>query len=605
MAAWLAQAQAPVFRARTELVQLDVVVVDDKGRAIVGLTKDDFEILDKGRPQRVATSEEVAHAKKATSLFPPDVRRDVADNLASAADRLIVVIMDDLHFQEKTDRTRAMARRVVEEIGDGAAIALVTTSGSFGMEPTTDRAQVLAEIDRFVDRFDPEGRRTVFGEVTASNPGPLRNAMGERVAVRGPSDPASFFGNVGGYKTLEGVAKKIASDPSRRKAFVWISGGMPGVPSMAACERSESVFCNLLASLVDALRKANVAAYPIATGDFKGPVLREIAADSGGFVTEASQFEQQLPRLVAELDHYYVLGFYPEPPDQKGFHKIDVRVRRAGASVRHRYGYNADRTVRARSKSELARLAEGSLPVGGLPLKLHAVAAPAVGKTRARTLIALEVEPPAGVRDADDRTDTLRYEVWAVDLAKKKVASSVAREARGITVDAKYQVHTMLMLKPGRYQLRAAASSATLAKGASVFQEIVVPDYEKSALEIGPIAVAYADGQRVPVVRGGLGAGLFPLAVTLDREFSVVDKLRVVSDIVQRTKDVVDVEVDLFTAAGDRARRLLAKSLQPADARTLDIALDLEGLSTGGYRLRIRARAPAASSERELPFVVR
>jgi hypothetical protein len=46
--------QPPVFRARTELVQVDVVVVDADGHVVQGLTERDFQIFDRGRSQRVA-----------------------------------------------------------------------------------------------------------------------------------------------------------------------------------------------------------------------------------------------------------------------------------------------------------------------------------------------------------------------------------------------------------------------------------------------------------------------------------------------------------------------------------------------------------------------
>jgi VWFA-related protein len=600
----LAQSQTPVFRARTDLVQLDVVVVDADGRAIAGLAAADFQILDNGRAQRVATVAEVSHSKSTANLFPPAVPRDVADNTRSAADRLVVVIMDDLHFQGKTEETKAMARRVVEEIADGAALAFVTTSGQFGVEPTTERAQVLAEIDRFADKFDPEGRRTVFGEVTAPEPGPIRNAIGDSVTPRGPKDLGTFFGNMTAFKTLQEVAKKIAADPSPRKTFLWISGGMSGSMSLARCDeglKSESIYCSVQSSLLEALRNANVSAYPIDTGDFRSALLRDVAADSGGFVVKAANFDDELPRLISDLDHYYLLGFYPENAEKRGFHKLEVRVTRDGATVRHRMGYHAGAPKQEQKETGLGRLAERPLPVTDLPLRMHAAAAPAAGRLPARTVVALEVPSAAGTASSD----TLRYEVWAIDLRKKKVVASVAREAR-VTVPAPYQVHTMLTLKPGRYQLRASAASGATAKGGSVFQALDVPDYRKALLEIGPVSVAYSGPQRVPVVRGGVGAsGLFPIPVTLDREFSADDTIRLVCDVTGKATGPVDVEVDLLTAAGDRARRLLARPLTGAGPRTLEVALNLAGLAPGGYRVRIAAAAGAISASREIAIVVR
>src|SRR6187401_582194 len=83
--------QPPVFRARTDLVRLDVVVVDADGHAVHGLTQDDVEVLDRGRPQKVAAFDEISHTRAAEPLLPATLKLDVADNSASGTDRLIVL----------------------------------------------------------------------------------------------------------------------------------------------------------------------------------------------------------------------------------------------------------------------------------------------------------------------------------------------------------------------------------------------------------------------------------------------------------------------------------------------------------------------------------
>ena len=44
---------APVFRARVDLVQLDVFAADGEGQFVEGLTAADFEVLEDGRPQKI------------------------------------------------------------------------------------------------------------------------------------------------------------------------------------------------------------------------------------------------------------------------------------------------------------------------------------------------------------------------------------------------------------------------------------------------------------------------------------------------------------------------------------------------------------------------
>jgi VWFA-related protein len=471
----------PVFRARTDLVRLDVVVVDAEGHAVHGLTRDDFEVLDRGRPQSVAAFEEISHTRAASAL-PVSLKLDVADNSTSRSDRLIILVLDDLHFQAKAEEVKAMARRVVTGIGPRASLALVTTSGVFGVEPTEDRALLLAELDRFLDKFDPEGRRLAQG-ARAPVPEPLHNAIGEVVPVRGPRDPATLFAGMTGFKTVTDVAKKIGTDAGRRNAFVWISGGITS-PSAALCGSNinnappaTGWYCNALAGLLESLRKANATAYSIFTRDFTPGLLQDVADASGGFVMDAVNFDRDLPRLIDDLDHYYLIGFYPDGASDRKFHPVEVRVKKPGLfSVRYRHGYQPGDPPKPKNASPLARMSEGVLPVADLPLRLTATALPG----DARAVITLEVRPDRSVlADPDGHLrDVLRYEVWAVDLHKKKAVKSVAREARldlspaeakAAAGDLTYQVYTTLTLGPGKYQLRASAISAKTGKGEASF----------------------------------------------------------------------------------------------------------------------------------------
>ena len=44
---------APVIRATTRLVQLNAVVLDNHRRPVSGLSRDDFEVFDNGREQKL------------------------------------------------------------------------------------------------------------------------------------------------------------------------------------------------------------------------------------------------------------------------------------------------------------------------------------------------------------------------------------------------------------------------------------------------------------------------------------------------------------------------------------------------------------------------
>ena len=43
----------PVFRTNTELVEIDVVVIDKDGKRVHGLTREDFVLKDRKKPQAI------------------------------------------------------------------------------------------------------------------------------------------------------------------------------------------------------------------------------------------------------------------------------------------------------------------------------------------------------------------------------------------------------------------------------------------------------------------------------------------------------------------------------------------------------------------------
>ena len=69
--------------------------------------------------------------------------------------------------------------------------------------------------------------------------------------------------------------------------------------------------------------------------------LEITSAASGGFaVTNTDDFTSGIKRIVDDLDHYYLLGFYPTDTKGKGYRPLDVKI--AGHpdwKLRFRRGY--------------------------------------------------------------------------------------------------------------------------------------------------------------------------------------------------------------------------------------------------------------------------
>ena len=595
------RSQRPTFRANVNLIRVDVIVTDANGQPVRGLTDRDFEIVDGGAARPIAAFTEISHDEAPRAPIS-SVLRDVADNASANSDRLIILVLDDLHFSGKTDHVKAMTRQVVTRIGPEASLALVTTSGTFGVEPTEDRARLLEEIDAFIDKFTP-GRR-VRGRVIH------QPHLG---SVRSPTDLAWFFANMTQYKVLEDVATRIRADDGRRKAFIWISGGNDGDAGNPG-GFAGGWYKTSQARALHSLRRSGVVTYGVATGDFGPRPLEEISAETGGFVLRSDRFDEDVPRLLADLDHYYLLGFHPDAAKAGEYRPLEVRVLRPGLRVRHRRGYVAGPAApERRNRDPLAQLAEGVLPDTTLSLRLTAVAMPPSGKQRPQMGIALEVlSERAPLVDADGRMrNILTYSVWAVDLRKKKATKHAARQVTLVLEDTaesartagpvRYQVQTHLELPPGRYQLRASATSDRLGTGGSVFLETKMPEYRKDAVELGGIMLGYADGPRVPRVGDSWPSTLPTLQPTLDREFAPTDTLRIVCGVVGPATTTARVTVALFEEDG-RLVRTVDEREWPAQTSLIDVMLSLADLQ-GRYILRVDVHG-ASAVRREVAFSV-
>lgn len=355
--------------------------------------------------------------------------------------------------------------------------------------------------------------------------------------------------------------------------------------------------------------------------------LEIMSAASGGFaVTNTNDFTSGLQRIVDDLDHYYLLGFYPSDSKGKGYRPIDVRI--AGHSdwtLRYRHGYMPPgKPAAAKSSGDpLMDLSAGILPKADLPLRLSAIALPGA-EGLARIVLAIEVSAPLSeIQDRDGKVrDTLKYEVLLVDEKKAKVRSIGGLEARVTLSPVKpgepppasvaYEVTHALEVKPGKFEFRVSALSNRLSKGGSVYLDLDVPDFHGAAIVIGGLDVGYAGGPRVPVAPTTVGGGRrtgpsaalsLPFAPSLDRAFTASDTLRVYTEARARVTGLI-AGIDVVNDGG---KVVASRSASFASGDPIRIASDvpLQGLASGAYLLRVTVAGAGQKATREIGFAVR
>lgn len=616
----------PVFRGRSDLVQLDVMVRDKQGRHVSGLTKDDFEIYVAGKRIDVAVLAESRSDRPATLNLTP-ARHDVASNETIQRDRIIMLVLDDVHIRRgSTEVARAAASRFVAGIGGRAQVALLFTSGKPGLEFTSDPQALLTVIEGFTGSENAmAGRGQTTWPIPHMDPSLSPNLPpGSQVQAQAGLDLL--------WSTMQQALDKLPTHDGRRKAIVLVSeGGIVASVNAAAGSDPSAGYSiadvpekglytsatptgakRILGGFVQAVRRTETSVYAIdprgkarmgqegylGTADFlnqndvarrRQSSLRLYTEETGGFaVVDSNDVVAGAQRVVDDLNNYYLLGFVPPNPNDRSMHTIEVRVKRPDLEVRHRRMYQLDnsRPSGPRPKDPLAALATSPIPSGDLPLRVWATTvAPSAPEAPAR--LVLWLESPTG--------PIVEYGVYPFDLAKKKeVGPPLARTMKGAV--PKLLPIECPTLPPGTYQLRVTARTASA--GGSAYLTVEIPAFKEVRLAISALVIGEGLDLRTDVA---------PLlfAPTLSREFATTSTLRVGFDVWQpRAPERVATVIAVLDAAGREVERIDG-SLAGDGKRRVDAALSLDRLAPGAYALKVTATSPSSSTAASIAFSIR
>jgi VWFA-related protein len=627
----LSAQEQPVFRLRTDLVPLHVMVVDKQGHHLSGLTKDDFELHVAGKRVDVAVLAENRNARPAMPSLST-ARSDVASNETVQRDTIIMLVLDDVHIRrDSTEAARAAAARFVEGIAGRAQVAVLFTSGKPGLEFTTDTQAILAAIQGLTGRENAMvGRGQTMWPGRTANMDPSQGARGAS-PQRGP-DVQAQAGKDLLDSTMQQSLAKLPKNDGRRRAIVLISEGHitkevsavaasdPGADYSSAALPEKGRYTSptptgvyrILGGFVESIRKTGASVYAIdprgkatmgqegylGADDFlnqddvarqRQTSLRRYTEETGGFaVVDTNSVVTGAERIVDDLNNYYVLGFTPPNPKDTKMHRVEVRVKRPGLEVRHRLVYQHDTSQPSgpRPKDPLAALAASPIPSGDLPLRVWATTvAPASPKAPAR--LALWIESPTG--------PIVEYGVYPFDVGKKReVGPPVARTLKG-AVPRLVPIECP-PLPPGTYQLRVAARTASA--GGSAYLTVEIPSFTNVRLAITGLVIGQGFDSRTDVAP-------LPFAPTLSREFVATSLLRIGFDVWQPgAPEPVGTVIAVEDAAGQVVERI-ETSVAGEGKRRVDAALSLDRLAVGAYALKVTATSPSGSTATSIAFRIR
>src|SRR5215211_6840362 len=638
----LAQTPAPpqppvTFKVEVNYVEIDANVTDAQGNFVRSLTKEDFQILEDGKPQALTAFSmvDIPIERADPPLFSrTPIAPDVVSNRTPFEGRVFVLVLDDLHTRfNQTARARAAARQFVQRyVGANDLVAVVNTSG-YGksmQDFTANRTLALKAIDAAM------GNKADSATVAALQDYQMnRNMPGAGSNANAAFNEMQRYNNArNSMRALKNLADFMAGMRGRRKAVVYFSEGLNYNVTDPFNNPHATDVQHEIRDLVAAATRANVNIYSVdprgvtsgmgdlieISGGFpednsikptdlmaemrlEHDSLRVVAEDTGGFaVLNQNDFRTAFSRILEDNSSYYVLGYYPANDKLDGrFRNVQVKVLKPGLKVRARRGYVAPLPAKSKKETPPELGSKGEKPTPALRealdspiaisgLTITAFAAPFKGAgDNVAIAMAIEVDgrdlkftptPQGGF--ADD----LEIALYAADHngkikdgARDVVRLSLKPQTYDIVRQSAFRIVRRIQVPPGKYQLRIGARESGGGKVGSVIYDLDAPDFSKGALSMSGVALASGSGARIPTVNADPSAGEFkdvlPAPPSASREFPREDTLSVFAEVYDNAgKTPHRVEIATAVLADDGKVVYTTSDMRKSE--------ELQG-ATGGY----------------------
>jgi VWFA-related protein len=391
-------AQRSVFRVSTRLVQVNVVVHDGRGAPVTDLKKEDFTVLERGRPQPISffAMESADTLSRPAAALPPHVFSNVFAERAGVPTSITVILLDLLNTswvdQQYARRGLMTFLRQVQPQDRIGIYALGARSVTLLHDYTTDASALVARLKA------DNGELPALLDASTLNPDSQQELRDLDLGALADANQreADFFttGRVlNTLSTLEAIAQHLSGVPGR-KNLIWLSGGFPltigydAMPSVGSTRDSRTFTAEMNAA-VRALNNSGISVYPVdarglmVTPGFQAsnrtinsnvpmavrmaPIrdnidgMRELADRTGGrAAVNTNDLGGAVRRAIDDARVTYTIGYYPSDETQDGkFRDIKIKVNRPHLDVRYRKGYFAlkppdpadDKTRRAEARA--------------------------------------------------------------------------------------------------------------------------------------------------------------------------------------------------------------------------------------------------------------
>jgi VWFA-related protein len=646
----------PRFRGGTDLVQVDVSVLDNNRRPVRGLTAADFTVLEDGQPRAIQAFTEVHlpdRVRRDAAPWIRDLPRDVASNQVAEDDgRLVIIVLDrTIPVGVATVTARRTAAAVVSQLGPSDLAAVVSTSGGATHNLTSDRSRLLRTIN--------ESDLSASMSVDAKE---IEEQLWELSGLPYPSplsDGRCLCG-VCVLDTITRVADAVQATPRRRKVMFFIGSDLILQSTNTVALAGADVGCEVRLkdarnAMFAALDRSNLTVHSIDPSGLStvGPIsqtssgltarnaaryqardttenlqhqgaLRVLPDRTGGrTVVNTNAPDLHVGDIFRESDSYYLIGFRPaNPGGLDRFHAITVKASRAGLDVHARNGYTASSAPEVTASGTapnpltdaMRASLSGLLPSSRVPLDVNAATFATPGSNRGTVTLVVGVGAFAAASKQGVPLEVVAGAFDRVGRSKGMARQSVQLSwpASDTLQERRFDVLSRLDLPPGDYEIRVAVSGSDPPRTASVFTYVTVPRFESAPLSLSSLAIGATAGT-LTAPKDFL-ASLLPIVLTARRDFARVDHLVAFLRIYQGTsRRDPPLAVQLRSSVLDDQGRVVASDvtvLNPTrfeTGRTADhfFALPLSNLVPGEYLMQIEASMGDHTAGRATRFTVK
>jgi VWFA-related protein len=377
------------IRTETRAVQVDIAVRDSHGALVHGLTKEDFTLLDDGKPRAIAffSAEAGGPAPDEAPPVPaPSTTPRVLSNTApsSVAKEALTIILLDASSPTLDDAISLARGGKMNNGGVGVGYLAQARQGAI------DAMAKLPEKERIaIYHISPSGLKVVQDFTTDRDllrksikawsiptdwkPPCDKSAMtpprllGPMIVPRGEAPPDSTDGSklcggpiveyqirmgaMSAVDSLRVLGEKLARLPGR-KNLIWVTPGFPMRWLLQMDDQSHKALAQLNDANV-ALNAIDVRGVGPGLDDPQVNVMKSMTEATGGKVYRSNDIAGKIAEADEAYRTNYTLGFYLADNERDGnFHKLELRVDRAKLSLSYRQGYVAEKVSGSKPAKE-------------------------------------------------------------------------------------------------------------------------------------------------------------------------------------------------------------------------------------------------------------